>query len=282
MIFLSLLLCLSKALGIEDETYEEKRVRERLKQGDGQQDGGFGIDVAKAQLRGEDIDNQRMEDGDDDFDMNMDSEFKCDKPHTVRDANGMCMCETGYTSTDVWELGCWKCNQTCHKSALCAQDGNCICVSGYKGDGVTNCEVIKPVIIDIQPRKCTTPMCMINVTYQYMERTSPVGYCKFNNVMVMAELLTETSMMCRVPNIQERTTEVRISFDSWSFSESYATLQMFAKSNLDSEKSVVIFLGFSLVFTAAALIYKRIFRKKKYVARHNDHERLVPKGGSML
>jgi hypothetical protein len=65
----------------------------------------------------------------------------CDKPLTRLLAYDRCECIDDAYGDDPREEGCWRCNSTCHPQASCVRGGICECFAGFRGDGVTACEV---------------------------------------------------------------------------------------------------------------------------------------------
>ena len=67
-----------------------------------------------------------------------DIQDKCHYNNTESTADGMCVCLPGYVSdpNDI-TLGCWKCDDKCHKLATCIYPGKCQCKDGLNGTGIT-------------------------------------------------------------------------------------------------------------------------------------------------
>ena len=97
---------------------------------------------------------------------------KCRYNNTESTADGKCVCLPGYVSDpkDI-TLGCWKCDDKCHRLATCVYPGICECKSGLNGTGL-NCYLPVPLQFS---RQSLTPLEKggYNIT---VEHTAPENY----------------------------------------------------------------------------------------------------------
>jgi hypothetical protein len=232
------------------------------------------IDKAKEQLRNNPknkLENNMAADFNDDDMVQM----ICDKPHTLKSADGFCVCEEGFQGADAALEGCWKCNQTCHALGVCRKDGECVCQTGYVGDGVTECEVQVPILAETRPIKCVAGNCVLNISFTNRGAvTGLAGYCKFDNILVQSEnVYSDGYMVCYLPHTPEKKVKMTISFDSRHFSKQYVTV-LVSDPDMDQEVFLVFVLLGSVIFVIGIAIF-RTFQAKKRGVRFADHDPLI-------
>ena len=232
----------------------------------------------------------------------------CNKPFTKMDDSGQCVCETGYESTDPSEKGCWKCNHPCEENEKCDIDGECSCISGYARIEIKNnkksffsfinrkpnkddlntkdeeptikygkCKKKLIDLIDVQPRNCSTPLCLLNVSVifeQEIHKTlNRMNYekisfqkeinknilCRIGDYEGEAEKVGNGWILCRAPSrIPEKDVSIEVSIGGEVWSESSESLE------LVSSQPHFLPIGLIIAVLILGLFYNLIlYRRRK-------------------
>lgn len=182
----------------------------------------------------------------------------CDKPHSKKNFAKQCVCEDGYETTNIHELGCWKCEKKCHLQATCQPNGECQCIKGYEGDGVETCRSIPPKIVDISPQQISTSKLMekpdIHITFLFDTFYTHEAYVDFGGRVVKTYDIRDSTITCPIPPYLRGSTKIRISFNNQDWSTTDIELQV--KGELfDTENVFIAFIVCVLLITCARVIY---------------------------
>ncbi|KAH0791810.1 hypothetical protein GPJ56_004304 [Histomonas meleagridis] len=158
-------------------------------------------------------------------DFNLD--FSDNLPPNTRLENGNLVCNEGYVSdSDISTKGCWKCTKTCHKQAHCDSTGECVCNSGYQGDGVKKCTRLTLKITDVKNENG-----ILTITTNGIENGALTGYCSFDGVKSDALSVENGIIRCMIPNVGDTPSKVSVSVDGelWSNNVSLGKKTSFLK-----------------------------------------------------
>lgn len=161
--------------------------------------------------------------------------------------DGKCQCMPGFPFGDPNGKGCYKCIDQCNKSAKCVYPGKCECEKGLFGDGITECYIPIPFIIDTPPRDLQTAG-----NEHYTIRIKPIpkffplkAYCKFNDTVVKANSSDSHAIHCITPKLQKGTYFVYASFDNQAYSSNYAIVDVYSDAGISfSPLNLIIFIIF--------------------------------------
>jgi hypothetical protein len=136
----------------------------------------------------------------------------------------LCKCADSHPYGDpMSERGCWNCSSKCHSEASCVWPGRCECNRRFQGDGVTKCDSIPPVVVDINPDHGDgAVITLVNVSFLYPLEESEVivqnAFCRFGQIPVKAKVLSKSSLQCGAPRRAPQAVDFAISFDGsvWS------------------------------------------------------------------
>lgn len=182
----------------------------------------------------------------------------CNKPNTHINFAGQCVCNKGYQTTDVYEIGCWKCHEQCHINAQCESDGKCKCFSGYRGDGIKTCDLMPPIIKSVIPteiyEKDLSPYFRVNVSYSYLNYVSNEAFCSFGSRVVKTQIIQNGVLPCPVPMGLKGKVPLHISFNNKEWSEEEVDFTIIG-NKFEFEIVSVYFLIFAILFALARAAY---------------------------
>ncbi|EAY08702.1 hypothetical protein TVAG_079620 [Trichomonas vaginalis G3] len=189
---------------------------------------------------------------------------ECDGINTII-VNKTCQCMPGFPFGDPNSTqGCYKCNDQCNKFAICAFPGRCVCKNGYIGDGVKECIVPVPRLDSSNTSYIFTRggQNTTILTIPYKNFHPDKAYCKFDDQIVKAHTVTNTTIICSSPPIHEGIIKVFASYDNVTWTDENA----FAECSYDGIKvsfsfiSILIVIGIIIVLI---YIYEKHIKPKK-------------------
>ena len=188
----------------------------------------------------------------------------CYGKHTLRTRSGSCICEEGYIYGDPSsEIGCWKCDHSCHKNASCKPNGKCVCMPGLFGDGISACIEVKPVVEKIYPSSGSDiggTLIIVNLEGQ-QKGIQPQILCRFGKTVYEGQIFNMTHCGCITPTGKaDSDIKFAVSFNGieWSKDFIFHYNSKFHLIKRDCIKGIII-VGISLI---TAIIQKIIMRPK--------------------
>ena len=149
----------------------------------------------------------------------------CDGQHTIRTRSGSCVCEESFVYGDpTTEIGCWKCDIACHVNASCDHNGQCLCMPGLFGDGVTKCLPIKPIAKSASPLHGTDiGGTLIVVALEEQQKTAQSQIlCRFGKQMYEGQVFNATTVACISPSGKaDKSVPFSVSFNGKEWSKTF-------------------------------------------------------------
>lgn len=155
-----------------------------------------------------------------------------------------CKCMDEFPFGDPNGKGCYKCIDQCNESASCVYPGKCECEIGLYGDGITECYVPVPFVIDTPPSDLlSTGNEKVTIQIKPLPRFKPLkAYCKFENVVVTANSTNAHSITCISPKLNPGSYKIYVSFDNILYSSNYAFAQVTGTGFISVGKGIWIIL----------------------------------------
>ena len=143
------------------------------------------------------------------------SSVKCPYNNTESTADGMCVCLPGYVSDpNNISLGCWKCNEKCHRLATCVYPGKCECNNGLNGTGLI-CSTPIPIHFQrVSLKALEEGGFYLEIRHEGPEEyTVPIVYIQIGSVIVKAKTFTDKIAEFDIPDSISGFQNVTISYD---------------------------------------------------------------------
>lgn len=204
---------------------------------------------------------------------------ECEGQNTIRLPDGKCKCLDNFPFGDPNSKdGCYKCFDQCHEKAICSPPGKCKCIKGLVGDGKLRCEIPKPQMIDIYPKKVSKAGGdVISVNYTTETNYSAIkSFCKFgNNQIIEGKIVNEHIMNCVAPASTMSAQRLSISLDNVSFTD-----EQFFVEFLDINSKPVVQVVWQvwavvLIVIFAAVIYFKLQKPKVEANNDSPDERVA-------
>lgn len=178
------------------------------------------------------------------------------------DKNGNCVCKPGYFGADGnTSLGCWTCSTKCHENAYCAFPGQCVCIVGYKGDGIYWCNYTGTMtfIKYVNPPAAFVKQdTYVNISFNTNKNSySRATIVMFGNVSTICLIVDKGTVRCKVPKHEIGIVKVALSIDGRYWSREYATFEYLPEIPKLSGHVVISMVFFiSLIVVVIIIAYK--------------------------
>jgi hypothetical protein len=131
---------------------------------------------------------------------------------------------------------------------------------------------VVPELVRLEPTICPSVDCVVNATFNHTDESSEIGYCRFGDAVVQADTITNDMMQCHVPPTLSGRVLVSIGFDRLHFS--VTNLVLVTERRRRMGKSAVFIIAVIVGLAAGGVLSLRM-RRRKFVERNDDHEKLM-------